>query len=306
LYRQLLEGASNIQCESFIELIEESKQLLIHEKGKIGDHKITGRLIKTKPKGNALIVSDLHGDLKSLEYILKESDFLRRAKEKEDLILIFLGDYGDRGLYSTEVYYVVLKLKLSFPKSVILLRGNHEGPRDLMVSPHDLPSILLAKFGKKWKAVYSKICELFEHLYNAVVIEETFLLLHGGLPINATTYEDFAYAHIKHPKQSFLEEILWSDPVEGYKGSFASPRGAGRLFGEDITEKALKRFNVKFLIRGHEPCKNGFKFNHGGKVLTLFSRKGPPYNNQFAGYLEVDLTKQITNIKNLIPSVRQF
>jgi len=306
LSRSLLEGALKVQFGDFIELIEESKHLLINEKGKSGDFNIVGKLVKTKLKGDALIISDLHGDLKSLIYILKESGFLRKMNQKKDVILIFLGDYGDRGVYSAEVYYVVLKLKVLFPKSVFLLRGNHEGPRDLMVSPHDLPNIFRARFGKKWEVAYLKIRELFEHLHNAVIIGERYLLLHGGLPINATTLEDLAYAHTKHPTESFLEEILWSDPTELYKGSCASPRGAGRLFGEDITEEVLKRFNVRFLIRGHEPCKNGFKINHLGKVLTLFSRKGPPYLNQFAGYLDLDLSKQIANLKNLIPSIHQF
>jgi hypothetical protein len=37
----------------------------------------------------------------------------------KDAALIFLGDYGDRGVYSTEVYYTILTLKLAFLEQVV-------------------------------------------------------------------------------------------------------------------------------------------------------------------------------------------
>ncbi|MGC9346362.1 MAG: metallophosphoesterase family protein [Candidatus Bathyarchaeales archaeon] len=303
---QIVKEALEVQCEEFTRLVEEAARLLAKENGQVGNFNVMGRLVKIKPLGEAIIVGDLHGDLESLIQILKETNFLHEANQSNKTVLIFLGDYGDRGAYSAEVYHVVLKLKLLFPEQVILMRGNHEGPEDLLASPHDLPMQFHARFGENWREAYSKIRELFEHLYNAVFMEERYLMIHGGLPLQAKTIEDLAYAHIKHPKQRLLEEMLWSDPTEMIRGVCESPRGAGKLFGENITNDVLRRFSVKILIRGHEPCGDGFKINHGGKVLTLFSRKGLPYFNLYGAYLTVELSQKFENAKQLIPYIHKF
>ena len=303
---QIIKEALEVQYEDFTRSVEETVQLLAEENGRIGNFNIIGRLAEIKPLGQAVVVSDLHGDLESLIQILKETNFLQKMNRNNKPILVFLGDYGDRGNYSAEVYYIVLKLKLLFPEQVILMRGNHEGPEDLLASPHDLPMQFQARFGEKWMDAYSKIRELFKHLYNAVVVEERYLMIHGGLPPQARTLEDLAYAHIKHPKQRLLEDMLWSDPTETIKGVCESPRGAGKLFGENITNQALRRFNVKILIRGHEPCRDGFKINHRGKVLTLFSRKGLPYSNVHGAYLDVELSQKFENAEKLKPFIHTF
>lgn len=303
---QIIKEALEARCKEFTRLVEAAADLLAKEDGLVGNFDIVGRLVKIKTLGKAVIVGDLHGDLESLVQILKESGFLQKARENNNALLIFLGDYGDRGIYSTEVYYTVLKLKLLFPGQVVLMRGNHEGPKDLLASPHDLPMQFHARFGEEWRVAYSKIRELFEHLYNAVFVEERYLMIHGGLPSQAETIEDLAYAHIKHPKQRLLEEMLWNDPNEMIKEACASPRGAGKLFGEKITNEMLKRFNAKVLIRGHEPCEDGFKINHKGKVLTLFSRKGTPYFNTYGAYLDVELSGEFENAEQLTPFIHKF
>jgi len=303
---QIVKKALEAQCDEFTKLVEETAHLLCKENGKIGNLNILGRLINLKPQGEALTIGDLHGDLESLFQILKESNFLQKMKQNSDAVLIFLGDYGDRGEYSKEVYYTVLKLKLLYPEQIVLMRGNHEGPEDLMASPHDLPLEFKMKFGEKWEVAYSKIRELFTYLYNAVLVEERYLMIHGGLPTQAKTIEDLAYAHTLHPEQSFLEDILWSDPDETIKGTCPSPRGAGKFFGEDTTNQVLKKFNAKILIRGHEPCAGGFKVCHNGKVLTIFSRKGSPYFNAYGAYLDLELSKKFDNAEQLIPYVHKF
>jgi protein phosphatase len=162
------------------------------------------------------------------------------------------------------------------------------------------------RFGEKWRDAYSRIRNLFAYLYNAVLVEERYLMIHGGLPPQAKTIEDLAYAHTKHPKQSLLEDMLWSDPNEMIEEVCTSPRGAGKLFGENITNEVLRRFSVKILIRGHEPCGDGFKINHRGRVLTLFSRKGPPYFNIYGAYLDVELSEKFGNAEQLIPYIHKF
>jgi protein phosphatase len=139
-----------------------------------------------------------------------------------------------------------------------------------------------------------------------VLVESRYLVIHGGLPIGAQTLEDLANAHLTHPKQSFLEDMLWSDPNGDEEDYVASPRGAGKLFSRKTTTKMLDKFNVHLLIRGHEPCEEGFKIDHEGKILTLFSRKGTPYFNTHGAYLILDLSKEFKNASELIPFIHKF
>jgi diadenosine tetraphosphatase ApaH/serine/threonine PP2A family protein phosphatase len=302
----LAELATKSTVEEFLTLIKQVSNQLANENGRVGTLQITGRLVEVLPTGVTIIVGDLHGDLKSLLYILDETNFFSKIKTRDDTLLIFLGDYGDRGIKSPEVYYFVLKLKETFPEHVILMRGNHEGPPDLLASPHDLPSHLERKFGKEGREAYMKLRKLFNHLYIGVIITDMCVLLHGGVPSKATTVSDIRFAHETHPQKRHLEEILWNDPVNGIKGTIASPRGAGRLFGEDVTHKLLKMLNVKTLIRGHQSCPEGYKLDHNQKVLTLFSRKGPPYNNNLAAYLYLDHSQKLKTPKQFLQGIHKF
>jgi hypothetical protein len=302
----LAESATKASVEEFLRLVGKISRRLVTENGRLGTLKITGRLIEAAPLGEAIIVGDLHGDLKSLVHILEDSNFIGKAGSGEDVLLVFLGDYGDRGTCSPEVYYVVLKLKEMFPERVVLMRGNHEGPPDLLASPHDLPIQMKNRFGNKGSEAYLKIRELYNSLYTGVIIEDSVVLLHGGAPSQATTVNDIAYAHKKHPRERHLEEILWSDPWKGIKGTIASPRGAGRLFGEDVTKRLLAMLNVKALIRGHQSCPDGYKTDHSQKVLTLFSRKGAPYNNRYGAYLHLDISQKVEKPNQLLEGIHRF
>jgi len=303
--RQLIKEALLAGPNDLISLIKEADQILIKErnKGKTEEKVIQGGLIHLLPPGKAIVVGDLHGDLDSLAFILGHSNFLRRVGG-EKIYLIFLGDYGDRGTKSVEVYYLILMLKNLFKQEVILLRGNHEGPKDLEVQPHDLPYFLREKYGEKWRGIYYALRELFDYLPHSLIVEGKYLMLHGGLPENISTIEDIAYAQQKHPQKKYLEEILWSDPGEEEE-SFPSPRGAGKIFSRKVTEKVLKKLGVKILIRSHEPCE-GISLAQDGKVVTLFSRKGPPYYNSKAAYLEIDLSEEIENGYELKKSAHIF
>ena len=302
----LFDMSSKVKVDEFLQLVEDVAQLSEKESGRVGSLKITGKLVSIPPAGDAVVVGDIHGDLESLRYILKHSGFIEKAEKGENVYMIFLGDYGDRGPYSPEVYYVVLKLKQLFPEHVVLMRGNHEGPPDLLAYPHDLPTHLHRKFGEASSCIYEELRKLFGCLFTAVLVEDRFIMLHGGVPSHASKIEDLAYAHVKHPRERHLEEILWSDPYEGMKGTYSSPRGAGRLFSENVTDKLLKMLHVNVLIRGHEPSDEGFKINHNGKSLTLFSRKGPPYHNSYGAYLQLSLSEEVEDARQLAEYIHKF
>ncbi len=301
---RLFESALKMKLQEFIDLIDNVNGLLKNENEIVGNFRVVGRLIESPALGEATVIGDLHGDLETLRLILETSNFIEKFSLGRNPVLIFLGDYGDRGELSPEVYYVVLKLKETYPKNVVLMRGNHEGPRDLLVSPHDLPGYLRWKFGEEGQKAYDKLYELWGQLYNCVLVKQRYAMLHGGVPAQAKSLQDVAFAHLKHPRESFLEEILWSDPEENLTGTSPSHRGAGRLFGEDVTTAFLAMLNISVLIRGHEPSEKGYKINHHGKVLTLFSRRGEPYHNSQAAYLQLDLSAKVENAYQLMNSLR--
>jgi protein phosphatase len=302
----IIKESKTVQSAHFVKTLEKAIDLLRGESGRLGNLNVSERLVKLEPLGEALVIGDLHGDLESLITILKNSDFMQKMSRRKDATLIFLGDYGDRGAYSAEVYYAVLKLKLAFPEQTVLLRGNHEGPEDLLASPHDLPMQFQFRFKENWRTAYAKTRELFAYLYNAVLVEERCLMVHGGLSPNINSIHDLAHANVTHPEQEFLEDLLWSDPNDMVKEVLYSPRGAGKLFGKSVTEKVLRKLNVKILIRGHEPCEEGFKLNHDDKVLTLFSRKGDPYFNAYGAYLQLPLSEKFKNAEQLVPWIHKF
>ncbi len=302
----LAEKATKATAEEFINLTKHVTELLAKENGTVGKLRITGKLVEAPPSGEAIIVGDLHGDIESLIHILEESRVFEKLRKRQDVLLIFLGDYGDRGFHSLEVYYVILSIKSLFPENVILIRGNHEGPKDLVASPHDLPEHLDRRFGNKGTQVYESLRALFSQLYTGVIIKDRYLLLHGGFPTKATGIKNIAYAHRNHPRTTDLEEILWNDPWMGIKGTIASNRGAGRLFGEDVTDRMLKLFNVKALIRGHQSAPEGYLLFHGGRVLTIFSRKGAPYNNGHGAYLQLDFSRRLDALNQLLQSIHRF
>jgi len=271
----------------------------------MGNLRKNGHLLTLAPRGDALVIGDLHGDFESLRLILQESNFTKKMEETDEAALVFLGDYGDRGDKPAEVYYTILKLKLAFPKQVILLRGNHEGPKHLMASPHDLPFRFQERFRENWITIYKKTTALWNYLYNAVFVDDLLLMVHGGLSPEISSLQDIAEASEGH-NESLMEDLLWNDPAEGMHGVSLSPRGAGELFGGDVTEEVLEKINAKVLIRGHQPSDTGFKINHKGKVLTLFSRKGEPYYNRCGAYLQLPLTERYETAQQLVPFIHRF
>lgn len=70
-------------------------------------------------KEKALVIGDIHGMYEKLEAMLVHW----RPQEE---MLIFLGDYVDRGPQNLEVLGKLQDLQLNYPDQVILLRGNHE------------------------------------------------------------------------------------------------------------------------------------------------------------------------------------
>lgn len=305
--KQIVKEAFDITCKDFVKLIDDATQLARSGTNKTVNMRILGKLVRFEATGEGIVCGDLHGDLESLVDILKDSDSLARMDKHPDVNLIFLGDYGDRGSFSVEVYWVVLKLKTLFPDQVILLCGNHEGPENLLPIPYDLPTELQKRFGDQWRLAHGGLRRLFETLHVAVIVERCYLMLHGGPATGVSGVADLASENdCKKRGNAILEELLWNDPNESNDVLMDSPRGAGKLFNKKLTRETLKMLDVHVLIRGHEACKEGFKISHDGQILTLFSRKGPPYFNRHAAYLDLPFDPKLKDANQLVPYIHRF
>jgi len=305
-FSEVIGESKIVQAGDFIELIYKAIEQMSEEEGTFEHGNIKDRLVSLKPEGEALVIGDLHGDLPSLEVIFAMSGFINKLAADTRTNAVFLGDYGDRGSQSPELYYAVLSLKLAYPKQIVLLRGNHEGPSDLLASPHDLPIYLQRKFKEKWVPIYQRLRELFSYLYNAVYVEERYLMVHGGLSSKIHSLQEIAEAEKLHPQETLLEELLWNDPDDQIEGTYPSARGAGQVFGKTVTEEVLQRIDVKILVRGHESTRDGYSIKHEGRILTLFSSKGPPNHNHQGAFLEVPLEKKFADANHLLPYVHTF
>jgi protein phosphatase len=121
---------------------------------------------------------------------------------------------------------------------------------------------------------------MFKLLTLITIVEQRLLLVHGGLPTEDTAIENYresiATAQENNVRSRVLEELLWNDPrnIDKPPGWEISRRGYGRHFGSCVSRKWLQATGTKVIVRGHEPCQ-GFRIDHDGLVLTLFSCKQP-------------------------------
>jgi protein phosphatase len=160
------------------------------------------------------------------------------------------------------------------------MRGNHESPQEFPFSSHDLPNRLVEQFGmENAKTAYDKLVMLFRLLTLVTIVQSRLLLVHGGLPTDMDLFSDFrtsiAGAQENHVRDRTLEELLWNDPrpkIDSILGWEPSRRGIGRHFGSSVSRNWLAATGTKVIVRGHEPCK-GFRVDHEGMILTLFSSK---------------------------------
>jgi hypothetical protein len=315
----LLEDLSLVKVRPRIltEIIENATSTIQNERqnGRIKGGKVNSSAVELDsiPK-ELVLVGDIHGDLQSLLWILKEIDFEKSLTNPANK-LIFLGDYIDRGTNSIGVLYVVCYLKQKFPSSVVLMRGNHEAPMEFPFSSHDLPVKLTQMYGHEMaKFIYgNNIIPLFQLLSLIVLIPNQLLIVHGGLPTGDDLIKllprNQPGAAIQGQLLNSMEEILWSDPMEhigkGLDWEY-SRRGYGKHFGIAVTKKWLSASGGKLVVRGHEPCE-GFKVNHQGLVLTLFSCK-EAYPGFQAAYIKItkDQLLNLHNAADFVPYINKI
>jgi len=242
----------NLSKTEATELIERAKRHLVTE----------AQLLEISSK-RVVIIGDTHGDYNTSK---KAADtFLGR----EDTVLLFLGDYVDRGPKQIENINFLLNLKTEVPNRIYLIRGNHETPTaNLNYGFFDLVS------SKYSVGLYRKYSELFAQMPYAAVLGSSILCVHGGLAEGLTDLEQIASLPKGEvdPVSSLVMQLLWNDPREGISGFERSFRGEGiRYFGRDVFDIFMKENKLSLMLRAHEAYPEGYAYLFDGRLLGLFS-----------------------------------
>ena len=228
-----------------------------------------GKLVEILDCKKVIVAGDIHGDLEAFENIVKLfEDEISRYK---NVCLIFLGDYADRGDFSLEVIENLKILTKKYPENIVALKGNHEDyddngepkfyPCDLKYEVESKRGIWIEYFERNLKDFFSSLPIAAK--YNS------YLFVHGGISSKIKNWEDLI-----NPSTPIEEDVLWSDPFEGY-GEYPNPRGAGVLFGKDITKRVLSNLKLEKIVRSHEPKKalKGIFKEHDEKIITISSTR---------------------------------
>lgn len=221
---------------------------------------------------------------------------------------LFLGDYVDRGYFSIECVLYLWCLKIHYPKTLWLLRGNHEC-RHLT----DYFTFKLECKHKYSEAVYEACMDSFCALPLAAVMNKQFLCIHGGLSPELHTLDDIRNIDRfrEPPNQGLMCDILWADPLEDFGQEKTSDyflhnhvRGCSYFFSYPAACNFLEKNNLLSIIRAHEAQDSGYRMYRKTRttgfpsVMTIFSAPNylDVYNNKAA----------VLKYENNVMNIRQF
>ena len=117
------------------------------------------------------IVGDIHGQFYDLIELFKIGGVV------PDTNYIFLGDYVDRGSKSVETITLLCLLKVKYTGYIQLVRGNHETKQ--ITQNYGFYMECITKYNDS--QVWQYYVDLFDYLILGVLVDNTYLCVHGGL-----------------------------------------------------------------------------------------------------------------------------
>jgi hypothetical protein len=225
------------------------------------------------------IIGDIHGSvhsllrnlwrLKALKYIdsnLKITD--------NNAYFVFTGDYGDRGLCSIEVFYIIMLLKLKNLNNVFIIRGNHEDMH--LNKDYGFYDEILAKYkGEEGTGIISLITQLYEHLPSAVFFlckDNIIQFCHGGIePYYNPQNFDYHYEMIDDDFNFTCADFYQPNDYN------INPRKRhnGVMINIITAIQYMREHNIKAIFRGHQDLEFGCK---------MFFQKPERFDNYLSMY----------------------
>ncbi|KAF9931670.1 3',5'-cyclic-nucleotide phosphodiesterase (PDEase) (3':5'-CNP) [Linnemannia zychae] len=221
---------------------------------------------------------------------------------------LFLGDYVDRGYFSIECVLYLWSLKIWYPDTLFLLRGNHECRH--LTDYFTFKTECKHKYSER---VYDACMESFCTLPLAAVMNKQFLCIHGGLSPELNTLDDLRQINRfrEPPTHGLMCDLLWADPLEEFGQEKTSEffvhnhvRGCSYFFSYHAACAFLEKNNLLSIIRAHEAQDAGYRMYRKTKatgfpsVMTIFSAPNylDVYNNKAA----------VLKYENNVMNIRQF
>eukprot|EP01080_Neovahlkampfia_damariscottae_P002464 gene2464-3174_t len=215
------------------------------------------------------VCGDIHGQFYDL---VKLFDISGDPKNEQYL---FLGDYVDRGAFGIECVFLLFCYKIMYPKTFIMLRGNHECRH--LTTYFNFKKECLYKYDED---IYNNVMVAFDALPLAVILNDKFLCVHGGLSPDIVTIDDIydIDRFIETPATGPMCDLLWSDPMnddeemlidEENMFQYNELRGCSFTYSYLAVETFLKNNNLLSVIRAHEAQDNGYKLYKADPVTQF-------------------------------------
>ena len=277
LARQRKEGAGKLTGKQRVDELE----------GAFTDGHVVVRRPRKDQKHELIVLGDLHGCYSVLKAALMQSRFFEKVdayrsnpKENPYPILVLLGDYIDRGLFSLNgVLRLVLQLFVTAPDHVVVLRGNHEyyiehkGNMYGGVKPAEAINSLKPHLDID---VFRHYRTLFEALPNVFLFDRIFFV-HGGIAkdrLLKERYKDLSSLN----DEDIRFQMMWSDPsAADVIPADLQDKASRFMFGRMQFKAFMQKVGTTTMIRGHEKVNAGYHVQYDddrARLVTLFSSGG--------------------------------
>lgn len=160
----------------------------------------------------------------------------------------------------------------------------------------------LRKYGNA--SAWRHCVQCFDTFGLAALIDEQVLCVHGGLSPDVRTLDQVRAIDRNQeiPHEGAFCDLVWSDPEDISASWQMSPRGAGYLFGQRVTDEFHHVNNLQLMARAHQLVMEGRKYHFDQRLVTVWSAPNYCYRcGNVAAILEIGggdiITQNNTNGK---------